>query len=126
MPIILLTSITSITIALLAYIAVFWMNRRAGTFTKGQMAVLLLGLATDILGTYMMSLLAEGFRFDLHSLLGYAALLLMLVMSIAALVALLKKNQPLLDKFGKYYFPAMVLWVASYATGVFLGVEKLG
>jgi len=124
-PIILIVSITSITVALLSYITVFWMNNRAKTFTWGQMMVLALGVVTDLLGTAMMKMLSEKVTYDLHTILGYGALVLMLIMSALGLYALVLKKQTIIEKFGKYYLPALVVWVLSYATGVFLGIEKL-
>lgn len=125
MPIILLVSITSITVALLSYITVYWMNKRAGTFNWAQMLVLVLGVCTDVLGTAMMKMLSEKVTYDLHTILGYGALVLMLIMSAIGLYGLVLKKENMVDKFGKYYLPALIVWVLSYATGVYLGIEKL-
>lgn len=125
MPIILLISISSITVALLSYIAVFWMNKRAGTFNWSQMMVLVLGVSTDVLGTAMMKMLSEKVTYDLHTILGYGALVLMLIMAAFGLYALVFKKKFVVEKFGKYYLLALIVWVLSYATGVYLGIEKL-
>ena len=125
MPTIIFLSVTSITTALLCYTLVLFLNRKTKTLTVKQFLILSLGVITDLIGTAMMKSLTDEIRYDLHTISGYLALILMLVMSAIALFALVRKYQPFLTNFSKYYFPVWIIWLISYVTGVVLGIQKI-
>jgi len=125
MPIFLLTSVASITFSMICYVTVFVLNRKTTEFTGRQMIVLMVGITADILGTGMMYSLSEGVKFDLHTISGYLALILMFSTGLTMAFALLTKNKAILVNFSSYYFPVLMVWILSYLTGIVVGLQKI-
>ncbi|RLA00133.1 MAG: hypothetical protein DRQ47_09925 [Gammaproteobacteria bacterium] len=101
------------------------MNRKAKIFNFKQLVVLLFGITGDVIGTMMMKSLATEVNYDFHTISGYLGLTLMLLMGAVGLNAVSQKNQSMLEDFGKYFTPILLLWLTSYVTGIIVGLQKV-
>lgn len=82
-------------------------------------------LAADALATKLMGARVETIRWDLHTISGYAALGLMGLLTLFGTLALIQHRQAWLAGFHRLALPVWVIWVASYITGVVLGVQRV-
>jgi len=85
--------------------------------TTAQIVLLWCGLAADALATQMMGLSIEGeIVWDFHTISGYAGLILMAVLAVLG---------TWLTSFHRFAIPIWIIWVASYATGVVIGIQRV-
>lgn len=125
-PTIILVAIVTITLAMLIYTAAVFMNWRSGRFTKVHMILFVLGLISDVVGTTMMAASVDfAITLSLHSVSGYTALVLMIIVNLAGGFALARSNEWLLDNFWRFSIPVWVVWMGSWITGWVVGLEKL-
>jgi len=123
---IILISVISITTALLLYTIAIWRNWRMKLLTTAQIVLLWLGLAADALATQMMGLSIEGeIVWDFHTISGYTGLILMAVLAVAGTWSKWKNREAVLTSFHRYAIPIWIIWVASYATGVVIGIQRV-
>ncbi|MGI9341736.1 MAG: hypothetical protein ACR2QV_02735 [Gammaproteobacteria bacterium] len=123
---IILISVISITTALLLYSIAVARNWRLKRLTTAHVVLLWLGLATDALATRMMGLSLEGgIVWDFHTISGYLGLGLMGVLAIVGSWARLTGRDAILNGFHRYAVPVWVIWVASYVTGVVIGIQRV-
>jgi len=120
-----LMSVALITLALVLYTTGTWLNRRVRRLVPAHLLIFWCGLAADALATKLMGARVETINWDLHTISGYAALGLMALLSAFGTVALLLHRESWLTNFRRLALPAWVFWVASYATGVYLGVQRV-
>lgn len=124
MPEHILFAVISINISLICYLSVYFINRKAKIFTAKQLILLMIGLTTDTIGTAMMRASVKQVTYDFHTISGYLALSLMLVITLHGIFALLRKKHSLLINFGKYYTPLLIIWLSSFVTGVMIGLQR--
>jgi uncharacterized repeat protein (TIGR03987 family) len=94
--------------------------------TIGHILLLWCGLAADYLATKMMGLSIEGeIVWDFHTLSGYTGLILMAMLAAGGSWAKLTGNETVLTSFHRYAIPIWVIWVASYITGVVIGIQRV-
>ncbi len=124
MPTIIIIAVISITAALLFYTAAVWWNWTNKRLELKHLILFYLGLAGDILGTAMMKSSVEEVTYDLHTISGYTALVLMLIITAAGTLALMQKSERVLTNFHKFGVPVWCIWTISWITGVVLGIQK--
>ncbi len=124
MPTIIIISVISITAALLFYTVAVWWNWHTKRLEVRHLVLFWLGLATDILGTAMMSSSVEKVTYDLHTISGYTALVLMVAVTLSGSYALFQRSERVLTSFHKFGIPIWFVWVTSWITGVVLGIQK--
>jgi len=125
MPTIILVSVISICAALVFYTCAVWMNFFKKRLTTTHAVLFCCGLATDIAATSGMAASVEGrVTYDLHTISGYTALFLMLVVTISGVFAVVRKHEGLLANFHRVSVPVWCIWMVSWITGVVLGLQK--
>jgi uncharacterized repeat protein (TIGR03987 family) len=122
---IILVSVISITTALILYTIAVWRNWRLKELTTGQIILLWCGLACDLLATRMMGMSVEETTWDLHTISGYTGLALMAILAVAGTWAKLTDRQDVLRSFYRYAVPVWFIWAVSYATGVYIGLQRV-
>ncbi|RMF94663.1 MAG: hypothetical protein D6727_12375 [Gammaproteobacteria bacterium] len=123
---IILVSVISITTALVLYTIAVWRNWRTKQLTTAQLVLLWLGLAADLLATRMMGLSIEGpIVWDFHTISGYTGLGLMALLAVLGSWARWRQHAGLLGSFHRIAIPVWLIWVASYVTGVIIGMQRV-
>jgi uncharacterized repeat protein (TIGR03987 family) len=120
-----LLSVVLITLALILYTIGVWISHRGGRLTATGVVIFWVAVVCDALATRFMGLRTEQIRWDLHTISGYAALALMAGLTLWGSVALLQKREAWLTRFPRIAVPVWVIWAISYATGVWLGVQRV-
>jgi len=123
-PTIIIIAVISITAALLFYTTAVWWNWATKRLEIKHLVLFWLGLAGDILGTAMMKSSVETVTYDLHTISGYTALGLMLIITLAGSLAIMQNNERVLTNFHKFGVPIWCIWTISWITGVVLGIQK--
>jgi len=116
-PILVLAIVAMLLAATLYTVAVF-SERSAAVLKPWHLALFWLGLVFDTLGTTLMGEIAGGIKFDLHGFVGAAAIVLMLVHSAWATIALLKRDERVLHSFHRFSIHVWALWMAALVSGV--------
>jgi uncharacterized repeat protein (TIGR03987 family) len=123
---IILISVISITMALLLYTIAVWRIWRLKLLTTASIVLLWVGLGADALATKMMGLSIEGeIVWDFHTISGYTGLGLMAVLAAAGTWAKWSGREAMLTSFHRFAIPIWIIWVASYATGVVIGIQRV-
>jgi uncharacterized repeat protein (TIGR03987 family) len=123
---IILISVISITTALVLYTIAVWRNWRMKLLTTAHVVLLWCGLAADALATKMMGLSIEGdIVWDFHTISGYTGLALMALMATVGSWAKYSGNEAMLTSFHRFAIPVWIIWVASYVTGVIIGIQRV-
>lgn len=123
---IILVSVVSITTALVLYTIAIWRNWRMKLLTTAHLIMLWFALAADALATQMMGLSIEGeIVWDFHTISGYAGLGLMAVLTIVGSWAKWSHREVVLTSFHRFAIPIWIIWVASYVTGVVIGIQRV-
>jgi uncharacterized repeat protein (TIGR03987 family) len=123
---IILISVISITTALVLYTIAVWRNWRMKLLTTAHVVLLWCGLAADALATKMMGLSIEGdIVWDFHTISGYTGLALMALMATVGSWAKYSGNEAMLTSFHRFAIPVWIVWVASYVTGVIIGIQRV-
>jgi uncharacterized repeat protein (TIGR03987 family) len=121
-----LISVISITTALVLYTIAIWRNWRMRLLTTAQIILLWFGLAADALATQVMGLSIEGeIVWDFHTISGYLGLGLMAVLAVMGSWAKWSEREAVLMSFHRFAIPIWIIWVASYATGVVIGIQRV-
>jgi uncharacterized repeat protein (TIGR03987 family) len=123
---IILISVISITAALVLYTIAVWRIWRLKLLTTATIVMLWLGLTADALATKMMGLSIEGeIVWDFHTISGYTGLALMGVLAAAGTWAKWSGREAMLTSFHRFAIPIWIIWVASYVTGVVIGIQRV-
>jgi uncharacterized repeat protein (TIGR03987 family) len=120
MPTIVVTSTILITLALIFYSVGVWSERFAGRLKGWHLIFFWGGLAFDTIGTGMMMEMAGGLGFDIHSVTGVAAILLMVIHAVWATVVLARKDERAIVNFHKFSVVVWAIWLVPYGTGFIL------
>lgn len=124
MPILLISSFTLITLALLFYSLGVWAERIARYLRPWHVAAFWTGLVFDISGTLAMHALADG-KFDIlepHTLTGQIALWLMLIHALWATCVANKGTEKTRSTFHRYSLFVWFVWLVPYFGGMYLGM----
>jgi uncharacterized repeat protein (TIGR03987 family) len=84
------------------------------------------GFVLDSAGTEIMRRLAGGFRWNLHTATGAAALSLMLLHAAWASIVLLRRDERALRRFHRISLTVWVIWLVPFVTGLLLGRHRGG
>lgn len=120
-----LLSVVLITLALLLYSAAVWLTWRARTLTAAYALTFWCAVVADAAATRLMGARVETIRWDLHTISGYLALALMAGLTLWGTIALVQKRKDWLARFPRLALPIWLVWVGSYITGVYLGVQRV-
>lgn len=113
-----------ISLALVFYTLGVWGERLRRDLLPWHLAAFWLGLGFDAAGTYLMELLLEGIRWDLHTLTGITAFLLMLAHAAWATWVLLKGTDQARRDFHRFSMVVWLLWLVPYLGGMAAGMGR--
>lgn len=120
-----LLSVVLITLALALYTTGVWLNWRSRRLTGAYLAIFWCAVTADALATRLMGARVETIRWDLHTISGYLALALMAGLTVWGTLALVRRRQDWIARFHSVALPIWVVWVGSYVTGVYLGIQRV-
>ena len=123
-PILIGAVATILTAAVIYTIAVF-AEQRSGVLRPWHLALFWLGLIFDTTGTTLMSKIAGGFEFNIHGVLGVAAIALMLVHAGWATIAITFQQQQVLKSFHTFSTHVWGLWMLSLVSGMVLALPGM-
>ena len=121
----LIFAIVSMVLAATLYTTAVFGERAAATLKPLHLALFWLGLVFDTTGTTLMTDIAGGWRWDLHGVVGLIAVVLMLVHSVWATIALVQKREAVLRSFHKFSIHVWALWMAAFISGIVMVALKL-
>lgn len=124
-PILMFAAAAMLLAAVLYTVAVFG-ERAAATLKPWHLALFWAGLVFDTTGTTLMTNIAGGWRGDLHSYVGLTAVVLMLIHSVWATIALTLKREKVLAGFHRFSIHVWALWMAAFISGVVMVALHLG
>ncbi len=114
-------SIILISLALIIYTIPILNEVKLKTLLPWHAIMFCIGFSFDLVSTIIMyNLAGNKLSFSLHSILGYSALLLMLINAIGSVIILNIKHKNLLVSFYKFSFFAWIMWIISYILGMFV------
>lgn len=117
-------AIVFITSALIFYTIGVWSEKKQGVLKKWHLCVFYLGLVFDILGTTLMSKLANGgIQFNFHGLTGLFSIILMLLNVVWATIILIKNDEKNKVTFHKFSIIVWMIWLVPFISGVILGMS---
>lgn len=118
-PVLIFAIVAMLVAATIYTIAVFG-ERTAGTLKPSHVALFWTGLVFDTTGTTLMTRIAGGWQWDVHMVLGMAAIALMLLHSLWATGALVFKQERVLHGFHTFSVHVWALWMVALVSGVVL------
>ena len=121
---ILLVSIICMVLALTCYTVAVWSERAAGRLKPWHLILFWTGFVFDTTGTTLMGKMAGGMAFNVHSITGALAILLMLFHSIWATIVLVRKQEDMIRSFHKFSLIVWAIWLIPFFSGVFLGMGR--
>jgi uncharacterized repeat protein (TIGR03987 family) len=116
-------SMVLITLALVFYTIGVWAERLAGRLKPWHLIFFWGGLLFDTAGTGVMLDMAGGLGFDIHSLTGVLAILLMVIHAVWATAVLLRKDERWILNFHKFSVVVWAIWLIPYFTGFFVSMS---
>ena len=111
-----------ITAALVFYSIGVWSERIQGRLKPWHLVFFVLGLICDTWGTGMMIEMAGGLTFDIHSVTGVIAIVLMFIHALWAFIVLLRKDEKAIINFHKFSVAVWVIWLIPYFSPMFLSM----
>lgn len=118
----LIGAIVSMMLAVTAYTTAVFMERKSGCLNRQHIMIFLLGLVFDTTGTTLMSIISDGFTFDIHGLTGAFALILMLAHVVWAIVVYRKGYEKLMRQFHKYSLVVWLIWLIPFISGIIMNM----
>jgi uncharacterized repeat protein (TIGR03987 family) len=122
---ILIGAVTTILVAAVIYTIAVFAEQRSGVLKPWHLALFWLGLIFDTTGTTLMSKIAGGFEFNIHGVLGVAAIVLMLIHAGWATIAITFKQEGVLKNFHTFSTHVWGLWMLSLVSGFVLAVPGI-
>jgi uncharacterized repeat protein (TIGR03987 family) len=117
-----IVAVLGILLAATLYTIAVFAERRAGILRPVHLVVFWAGLVADTTATTLMSIIAGGFKPDLHGLLGVGAIAVMLVHSVWATVVLVRKQENAMRQFHKFSLAVWALWMVTLVSGFVLAL----
>jgi len=111
-----------ITLALVFYSIGVWSERIAGKLKPWHLAFFWLGLVFDTWGTGLMIDMSGGLTFDIHSVTGFIAILLMLIHAVWATIVLIRKDEKMINNFHKFSVVVWFIWLIPYFSPMFFAM----
>jgi uncharacterized repeat protein (TIGR03987 family) len=115
----------SILLAAVLYTIAVFGERKAGTLNRKHLVLFWLGLVFDTTGTTLMSEIAGGWKWDLHGMVGVAAIVLMLVHAVWATIAYALKQESVLRNFHKFSIHVWALWMVALVSGFVMAASRM-
>lgn len=120
----LIIAIIFIILALVFYTIGVFGEKKKGELTLFHTVLFWLGFVCDTVGTNIMSNIAGGgFSFNIHSITGLLALLLMGLHAIWATIIIIKKDNKAKRIFHKFSIFVWIIWLVPYILGIFIGMK---
>lgn len=113
-----LSAIIFITLALILYSTGIWGEKIVKRLLLVHVILLWLGWVCDFTGTTLMTVVAGRLSFNLHSLSGALAILLMLSNAIWATVVYRSKNKAALNAYSKFSVVVWLIWLIPFIGGM--------
>ncbi|MGH4137952.1 HsmA family protein [Clostridium sp.] len=111
-------SIVLVNFALIIYTISIFSEFRRKTLLPWHVGMVSIGLICDVFATFIMYRIGGSMvPVGAHGLLGYIALVLMLINTIGSILTL-KKYRNLINQFYKFSMFAWAVWVISYVAGI--------
>jgi len=105
-------------VALVLYTIAIMSHKRIGHLKLWMLLVFGVGLLADISGTIFLCVLhSSEWEWNLHSISGFAALVIMALHFVWALLAVTRKDS-FEEKFNKYSVYAWLLWLVAFISGI--------
>ena len=108
-------AVLAVSLALVCYTAAVSYDLLKKRVSGLSLTLLGTGVAFDLLGTLLMSLIFEGFTVDPHTIIGFAALLLMITLAVWSYreyrVRLFSRKRRM------FAFFALIVWLAVFLLG---------
>jgi len=126
MPLLTISAIVLITLALVFYSIGIWSERYSRYLKTWHVVCFWLGLLFDISGTYAMHLIStRAFSIlEPHTLTGQIALWVMLVHVVWATYVIKWGNEKTHRKFHVYSIHVWMLWMVPYLGGMYLAMKR--
>ena len=125
MSLLLTSSITLISLALVFYSLGVWAERISRYLKLWHVIAFWTGFVFDVSGTWAMHIIAKN-PFDLtnpHTLTGQIALWLMLAHALWATIVVKRGNEKELINFNKYSVIVWLFWLIPYFSGLYIGMK---
>ena len=126
----LILAIVFITLALVFYTIGVWWERRNGSLRIVHFVFFCMGLACDITGTTIMSIMAktgninaDGGMVSIHGITGAIAIVLMLLHALWALIVLVRNRDSEKHNFHRFSMFVWVIWLVPYLIGMIMGMK---
>lgn len=115
----LIVAVIIVTCALITYSVFIFAKQKQGHITPFVLAALTLGVCLDITATTVMIIGSTNMPFTVHGMLGYSALLGMLVDTVLIWRHWRseRKNEPVSEALNRYTWLAYGWWVTAYIVG---------
>ncbi len=118
-------SIIAMFLALTFYTLGVWGERLKGIITKKHLIFFWVGFVFDTTGTTVMTQMSEKqhfFQFNLHSITGALAIILMAIHAIWATYVIVKKDENKMKNFHRFSLFVWLLWLIPFVTGMMLNM----
>jgi uncharacterized repeat protein (TIGR03987 family) len=112
--------------ALTFYSIGVWWERISGRLDVVHTVFFWMGLACDTAGTEVMRRMVGGLEFNLHSLTGVTALVLMAVHAVWAVVVLRRRDERALTTFHRFSVGVWALWLVPFVSGIIISNMSRG
>ena len=124
MPEPLLNAVILFTVALVFYTTGVWAERLDKRLKPWHVVIFSLGVATDVLATWVTYNFIGGIVYTPHAIFGFIALFLMTFHFLWAAWVISRKNELIISRFQHFSIFAWGIWMVSYLTGFVLGIER--
>lgn len=121
----LIPAIMVISSALVFYTVGVWGERLQHKLKLWHVIAFLLGITADVVGTTLMEHIAKltGDHNTLHTITGFAAVILMLIHAIWAVWTYAKGSEKAKEHFSRFSIVVWALWLIPYFIGVYIGMS---
>lgn len=117
---------TAISLALVFYTIGVFAERRSGTLKTSHLVFFYLGLACDMAGTAVMSIIARGDSANpAHAATGLLAIILMIIHAAWASIVLARKNRAAMESFHRFSVAVWTIWLIPYFCGMLMGIPAI-
>lgn len=113
----LIYAVTAVTVALLFYTTGIFSGPLRPQFGPFPLVLLFAGVAFDLLGTVLMSLLSPGFAVDFHTIIGLIALAMMIILALWSLLDFRREFGNQSSRRRGYALISWLAWVAVFFLG---------
>lgn len=120
-----LSAVLGILLAAALYTTAAFAERRARVLKPSHLKLFWAGLLVDVVATTLMSLIAGGFHFNIHGVLGVGAIVVMLAHTTWATVVLALQQENLMRQFHQFSLAVWALWMVTLVSGFGLALPRV-